>query len=131
MIRIGRNILFWIFLWSICINFTSCSPSSPEDFKQEGEAFMRKLIKELAKVQTKEELFMAEGKLQKRFEELAVLMIAAKECQKNSDEKQESSLNDALNEELVCELRRIYKLEGGRKLIEKTQREALIMIIKH
>jgi hypothetical protein len=70
-------------------------------------------------------------KLKKRYEEFTDLMIAAKEYQLNHPEEELLELNMAdsdSNEILFSELKRIYAMEGGREMLERAQREALIRL---
>lgn len=117
-----------IFL-SLCllISITSCSPRSIEDFQEEGEGIIRSLIQELKAIHTREELLVAQGKLQQQFERLVSTMIAAEEFNFSSPEsdKGSNSINHELSDQLRVELNRLYRLEGGRQIIEKYQEKAL------
>jgi Tfp pilus assembly protein PilP len=118
-----KTVLFGLLL----LVLVGCSPSSLEDFQHEGESLSRKLIKELAQIHNKSELHQAAPQLQKRFEQIVDLMIAARKYQQthpDEDLMQDSPVSDAL----VQELKRIYQIEGGRQVIEKAQREALIRL---
>ncbi len=105
-----------------------CSPNSPEEFQQEGEACCRLLITDLQKIENREQLLLAAPVLKKHFEGLIDLMIEAREFQ------QKKGARDALESEnstdliLENELRRIYTIEGGREVIERAQQEALVRL---
>jgi len=108
-----------------------CSPNSLEDFQHEGESECRKLVEDLSKIHTREDLLKMERRLKNKFESLVDLMIAARQFQEEHPEVKEidPTLNDnSSNEALQEELMRIYSMEGGREIIERTQSEALIRL---
>ncbi|HAZ15474.1 MAG: hypothetical protein A2Y28_00385 [Chlamydiae bacterium GWC2_50_10] len=106
----------------------SCSPSSQEDFLREGEALSRKIVLDLQKIQTKEDLVRMTPLLKKRFCALVELMIQARERQ---EKEWEGAFVDpqvplaSFNELFVIELERIFSLERGREIMEKAQKQAL------
>lgn len=104
---------------------TSCGPRRPEEFKDEGEALGRLLLKELRVIQTKEQLAAASLRLETLFSELADLMIGAEETWKQAAPALPEGGDPELNEALRLELSRLYRLDEGRKLIEKSQEPAL------
>lgn len=117
-----------VFLLLCC----SCSPHSSAEFQREGEARCKSLLKDLQKIENREQLVRAESLLKKHFESLIDLMIEAREFQQKHPD---DSLAEALLEEeegvdasLEKELRRIYTIEGGREVIEKAQHEALVRL---
>lgn len=116
-----------IFLNLFCIFFLcGCSPSSTEDFRKEGEAQVKKLTYELRKINSREDLTKAVPLLKKKFNELIDLMIQARQFQEMHNDN-DLPATDQLASEMLCEeLKRIYRLEGGREVIEKVQREPLI-----
>ncbi len=105
----------------------ACSPSSVEDFQHEGEARSKRLIKELKKIESRDQLLRAEPELKHHFGWLVELMIAAREFQEMHpdeailDPNPDAEVSTLLEEEL----RRIYALEGGREIVERAQQEAL------
>jgi hypothetical protein len=106
-----------------------CSPSSLEDFHYEGESCCRALVKDLQKIHSREELMRATPVIKNHFEELVTLMIHAREFQENHpDENTPPAVENAVCRLLEEELRRIYALEGGREIIERTQQEALVRL---
>lgn len=120
----GRGV--WIFLL-LC----SCSPNSSEEFQQEGEARCRLLVKELQKIENREQLLVAEPKLKKHFEALIDLIIEAREFQQKQVEDASNEIALRENEAEVIlehELRRIYSIEGGREVVERSQQEALVRL---
>lgn len=109
----------------------ACSPSSLDDFKKEGEAVSKSLVVILQKIETREDLTNASPKLKKKFEELVDLMIAARKYQILHPEEESFNILEyelPSNEDLITELKRIYSIEGGREIIEDTQREALLRL---
>ena len=122
--------------WELCsclvlLFFFGCAPNSSEEFQQEGETCCRLLAIDLQKIENREQLLLAEMKLKKHFEALIDLIIEAREFQQK---KVEDVFNDTSFREnsaeamLENELRRIYTIEGGREVIEKTQQEALVRL---
>jgi hypothetical protein len=107
---------------------TSCGPKNLEDYKEEGKGVTRSLIQELRHIRNRDELLAAHHLLQKRFDQLVSIIIAAREFQhKYPDwETHELSLLDhELSDKLRVELNRLYQIEGGRQIIEKYQEMAL------
>lgn len=122
-----KNAIFWlsIVLWG-------CSPNSSKEFQKEGETHCRSLVLELQKIENREQLLSAESKLKKQFNHLIDLIIEAREFQQK---KFEEDIGDepvfeanGFEDELEKQLRRIYAVEGGREVIERTQQEALVRL---
>lgn len=108
---------------------TACSPNSMEDFHHEGESICREITHELKKIQTREDLLQSAPKLKSKFNKLVDLMIEAKIFQQESEEAFDPmTFKKEASRALLNELKRIYKLEAGREIIEKTQKEALIKL---
>lgn len=120
----------FVLIFSLLIS--SCQPYSMEDFQAEGAAQVRALLKELRSIQSREDLTKISPALKKRFEKMVDLMILAKSFQ----QKKQIAGNDiyflidnqVLNESLLEELKRVYKLEGGRECVEKAEREAMLRL---
>lgn len=107
---------------------TGCGPHSLEDFQEEGEGIMRSLLQELKAIHTREELLATQGRLQRQFDRLVFIMISAEEFSFSHPEqgKEEAiRFNHDLSDQLRVELNRLYRLEGGRQIIEKCQEKAL------
>lgn len=106
-----------------------CSPNSKEDFQHQGEAICRELVEKLKKIETREELVEAVPVLTRKFDELVELIIEARTFQQKKEEEfdvmPEASENSL---QLLNELKRIYKIEAGREMIEKAQKEALLKL---
>ncbi len=105
--------------WLIFLLLASCSPSSIDDLRCEGEAETRKLAILLKTIDTKEELVRALPRIKKRYNKLADLLLLARNFQEKGGE---SSL---ASEELFAELARLYEMPGGKELIESAQSEAI------
>jgi hypothetical protein len=111
--------------------FCSCSPNSSEEFQREGEARCRLLVADLQKIENRQQLLIAESALKKHFEGLTDLMIEAREFQQKQLEDISTEIawqENSAGASLENELRRIYAIEGGRELIERTQQEALVRL---
>jgi hypothetical protein len=119
-----------LWIWALLL-LCSCSPSSSLDFQHEGEARCRQLTQELQKIENREQLVQAESRLKQHFENLVDLMISAKEFQRDhlDDVSQDSVYEESVIETALQEqLRRIYDIEGGREIIERSQQEALVRL---
>ncbi len=114
MIPIGKTIRYLTFLF-LC----SCSPSSLEDLRYEGESQTKKLALELRAVESKEDLQKTLPKLKKRFNKIAELLVEARSFSKGESEPSFAS------EQLFAEMARLYEMPGGRELIESAQMEAI------
>lgn len=121
---LSRVIFLLICLCLIC----GCGSRSAEDFREEGQGITRLLIAELQQIQTRRELVESSPKLKVLFDRLASVALAARDFQKSHPEHDELPLekrDHELSDELRFELNRIYHLDGGREIIEKSQEEAL------
>lgn len=115
---------FWTFL--ILLFLASCGSRSLDEFQEEGEGLIRSLIQELQTIHSREKLLASSGKLQKYFERLVNIMIAAEEFSYSHPELEKGeSIRHDLSDQLRIELNRLYRLEGGRQIIEKCQEKAL------
>lgn len=104
----------------------SCGPSTPEEYRCEGESIIRLLCKDLQKVESASDLKTEGPKIKKRFAELTRLMILAKKRQlSHPDEWMLEQPSTYLSDELKTEFIRIYQLDGCQKLMEDLQRESL------
>jgi Tfp pilus assembly protein PilP len=116
------------FLLVILLFLVGCSPHSLEDFHNEGEAQIRKLIKELKAIHSREELQRALPSLQRRFDAMVDLMIEARSYEEKHPAEDFEAAFFPNDEVLLEELKRLYLLEGGRELMEKAEREALLRL---
>lgn len=119
----GLLTIFFIFFAAI-----SCSPHSLDDFEEEGKGVIRSLIQELKAIHNREQLLASTNRLQQQFDRLAILMIAAKEFSFAHPELDKGEFfrnNHDLSDQLRVELNRLYRIEGGRQMIEKCQEKAL------
>ena len=107
-----------------------CSPSSPDEFRREGETLCRRLTKELQQVQTREDLVKMTPHLKKRFSQFAELVMEARTFQReHAGEAMQDDEGDYLaSEALMLEMKRIYRIEGARKIVEDAQRESLFAL---
>jgi hypothetical protein len=108
----------------LAIALAACSPTSLEEYHYEGENIAKEIALELTKVHSEKDLFRLAPKLKKKFSLMVDLMVAARKCQKRSEEdfyhgSEEAS--DLLKEELI----RIYEIDGCQETLEEMQREAL------
>lgn len=107
---------------------SACGSRSYEDFREEGESITRSLIKELREIRTREDLLSTAPKLEKLFLKLAEVMIQARHFQQMNPHQSTPALSakdHALSDQLRTELNRVYRMEGGREVIEKCQEKAL------
>ena len=117
-----------VILFTVLILAAGCGPRSLEDFKEEGEGVIRSLIQELKGIRTREQLLAYSGRLQKEFDRLVTIMIAAEEFNATRigiNHGECTDQNHELSDLLRIELNRLYRLEGGRQIIEKCQEKSL------
>lgn len=117
--------LFFFFLLLIS---TGCSPRSLQDYKEEGEGVVRTLVEELKAIRSRDELLSASGRLRRHFDRLAEIMVSAEEHRREHalSETDECYVpNRELSDQLREELNRLYRIQGGRQIIEKCQEQAL------
>lgn len=98
----------------------SCAPSNLVDIRYEGEAEIRKLVSELKKIETKEDLQKMAPKIKKRFNRIGEIL---KEIRPFVDEAPDEPLPSA--ELLFIQLARLYEIPGCREMIEGAQQEAI------
>ena len=115
---------FSIIIYLIMAVLTGCSRSL-EDYQRESERICLAIVGELEKVETREDLLTIESRLSKRFHLLIELIIAIK--QERLDQT-ENHFENGYSDKLMFELKRIYRLDGGREIIERAQRESLIRL---
>jgi hypothetical protein len=119
------RLLGWVIL---TMTLVSCGPRSLNEFEEEGEGVIRSLIQELQVIHTREQLLAESGNLQKQFDRLVNIMIAAEEyviSHPDLDRVEFSRHNHELSDRLRIELNRLYRVEGGCQIIEKCQEKAL------
>ncbi len=108
-----------------------CSPTSLEEYRREGESLCRRFTEELQKIETRDELLAALPNIRRRYEEFVDLMLEVKEFEEEHFGEATDPWNTSdflASESLIIEMKRLYQLEGGRELMEKTQREALFRL---
>lgn len=116
------------FFLLILLLISSCGPRSFEDFQKEGETICQSLVRELERIETREDLLSAESRLKQLFDKLVEVMIEAQQYQQASPLSETPNISNAYDELLLEEMMRIYRIEGGRETIERAQREALIRL---
>jgi hypothetical protein len=85
------------------------------------------MLNTLKCIQDRQQLMQAQPILRQHFEDLVDLMIAARKFQQSSLDSKEfypSFYSIALKEEL----KRLYEIEGGREIVERTQKQAFIRL---
>lgn len=105
-----------------------CAQKNLDDYREEGEKFTRQLILELKNIHSKKGLIESKPKLHKLFNDLVETMITAREFHMKHPEIETPEIlkkNHELSAKLRVELNRIYKIEGGKELIEKYQEAGL------
>jgi DNA gyrase/topoisomerase IV subunit A len=108
-----------------------CSPSSMEEYQREGEALCRSFTQDLQKIENREDLLKALPKIKQHYEEIADLIIEAQNFKKEHSGEAIDPWNSSdmlASETLMLELKRIYRMEGGKELMENAQREALFRL---
>ena len=106
----------------------SCGSNSLEDFREEGQGIIRSLIAELQTIHNRNQLIASSHRLETHFNRLADVMIAAEEFHlkhPKTEKLETTSFDSELSDQLRSELNRIYRIEGGKQILEKTQEKAL------
>jgi len=108
-----------------------CSPGSLNEYRHEGESTCRDIIGDLQSIETREDLARLEPILKRNFEKLVSVIISARQFQINNPEEAlalpvllESDVSNLLKEELE----RVYGIEGGKEIVERAQREAMLRL---
>lgn len=120
-----------MFLILILFLFSACSYDSYEDFREEGNGIVRSLVKELKKVNSRDDLPVVSSHLERLFLRLSQLMIAAQQFEAQNPQLAVPGLSAkdrALSDQLRGELNRIYRLEGSKDAIEKCLGPALKLL---
>lgn len=102
-----------------------CSPANTQDCQREAAGIMRSLAASLKKVQTREDLIGQGHKIKKEMNKLVQIMVRIKKLQEKSGPVLVEA-DRAASDLLLLEMKRIYKIEGIRELMETYQREALL-----
>jgi len=100
----------------------ACQNSSYSKFKEKGQSKSRSLIDELKMVRTKDQLVERRHSLRRYFDDLADLNDQAKSYALNHPSEplplmdlESKELSDLLRQELL----RVYRLDGGREIIDE------------
>ncbi len=113
-----------------CCILASCQPTSLEEFQCEGDSLGRKLLSDLRKIEARQDLAFIEPVLKKDFESLVKLIIDARMFQQKNMDADLFLIqpNAFLNASLKEELQRVYAIEGGREVVERAQKEAMLAL---
>lgn len=122
-----RGSRFAILFIVLCVCLVSCSASSPEDFRDEGQRRAILLTHTLRAIKSREQLFAAQETLKIQFDDLVDLMIQAREWRaKHPDADPLTPLvDDPVSIDLQAQLQRVCHLAGGLEVLEKCQEEGL------
>jgi GTP1/Obg family GTP-binding protein len=115
-----------VFFFLGCLILTACAPTSLDEYRREGEALCRRFTEDLQKIETREDLVKELPKIKRFYEEIADLMIEVKnfkEAHLGEATDTWSTPDDLASETLMIELKRVYRLEGAKELLEGVQRE--------
>jgi hypothetical protein len=123
--------MVWQWLCGILLLVAACSPHSSSEFQQEGQALCEDLTQVLQSISSREELLGKEDVLKKKFESLVTLIVEARKAQQSEELAEEEGTPYSFqiaSHALKAELQRLYELEGGREIIERSQQEALVRL---
>lgn len=119
-----------VLLWLVFLAFlTSCQSSNYEDFREKGRSKTRSLIAELKKNRTKDQLIEHEEDILRAFSEITSLMKAVQEFHESHPGLEPPPLtaeDRELSDQLRMELLRIYRLEGGKEIVDRCRENSLI-----
>jgi hypothetical protein len=123
----NRGIMKFFLAILSCLFLYGCSSHTLADYQEEGKSILYSITQQLQKIHTREQLITAGPELQKQFNQLVDVMLAAEAFKQKSKnlEEIEITVNHELSDLLRIEINRLYQIEGGRALIEKSQESAL------
>lgn len=101
---------------------SACQSGSYDKFKEKGNSKSRSLIDELKMVRTKDQLVERRHFLRRSFDDLASLNEQAKSYALNHPSEPLPILDPEskeLSDQLKAELLRVYRLDGGREIIDE------------
>ncbi len=104
----------------------SCTRSPQEERLQAAKERLELLLVEFSHIHSSQDLSHSFIKLQTLFESIAELLLDTEEQEPLQDPYMQE-----INERVKKEMGRIYRLEGGREWIEKSQEKALEKIETH
>lgn len=104
----------------------SCTRSPQEERQQAAKERLELLLVEFSHIHSSQDLSHSFIKLQTLFESIAELLLDTEEQEPLQDPYMQE-----INERVKKEMGRIYRLEGGREWIEKSQEKALEKIETH
>jgi hypothetical protein len=111
-------------LFFLLLILAGCKSLSLDDFREEGEGVTRSLIQTLQTIHNREELLAASERIEYLFDRLVSVMIEAAALYDSLPDSEKAEVIRSsydLSDPLRIELNRLYRLEGGRTLIEKYQ----------
>ncbi len=114
-----------IIVVSLC---TGCGSQSLNDYRDQGHATTRSLIKEMQAIYDYEELIERRSYLTTLFSDLVDTMNSADQYRQKNPNAELSELSEVdhqLSDALRAEMNRLYRIEGVREIIESCQRDAL------
>lgn len=102
-----------------------CESSTYEEFKEQGKKETRELIRELRMVRTKDQLIQRKKILEHHLKEIGALAEKVEIHQLSHPEEETPLLepeDHALSEALRLEILRVYRLEGGKEVIDASRK---------
>lgn len=115
--------LGWMLLF-LC----SCFSSPAGKYQAKGKKVIREIVKTLQDVENHEELLAATPQLKKQFKKLAVLLVEMRDLKTEPLEKKEPLQE---SEALFAELARLYEIPGCREIIERSQMDAVYVLLRN
>ncbi len=115
--------------WFLVVVFSSCTLPNKESLQKKGESIQKSLVEDLKEVSCKEELIEKIPNLKKNFIKMAKL-TAEVSLFLVEHPSENSPYNPKTGEELYRELLRIYEIPGGKEILERIQKEAILYLPK-
>lgn len=106
----------------------SCAASSGERCRSKGKKIVREIVKMLQGVENHEELQAATPQLKKQFKRLAIVLVEMRNLKEPLLEKKEPLPE---SEALFAELARLYEIPGCREIIERSQVDAVYVLLRN
>lgn len=119
-----------IYLVSIALLITSCSPSTHKGFVKRSDAIYQAMIRVLEDVEHPQDFYKL-ASLKPLYVEIAELMILSFKAEEKNPQLFNLDILEAPHADVLKQhLMRVYALEGGRKAVEQVAREGLIVLQK-
>lgn len=109
---------------------SSCMKSPEEEFRSRGKKIVNELVYVLQNVENHEELQAAREPLKKLFKKLASLLLEVRSFQEKHPDAAFASDPLEGSEDLFMHLARLYEIPGCREIMERSQGDAVYLLLR-